>query len=1124
MFRSMWCRFAVLLILLLWPFAFTQAEVTENGLVYGFSSGNVKITGYTGDEEELIIPAQIEGLPVVEVVLAYHDGTQWVPNFTTKKVVLPETVKVLGACSFYQYYELAEIEGLEHVQVLAGSNFEDTSVTELIFSERLDRMENFAIGSCAKLKKIRIPDDVVLNVDFSYGNFHRYNFALEKIELIETGNPPTLTLDGPVLYTADMKTLVAHPAADSNCSYRIPEGVEELACFAFSLIGGYRTEGLQDVVIPRSMKKVYTNSFFSPDNGEMVMPYMHVYSDSPLRGYAESMGYLYRLRDDGTVTVSDRVQQIVDSVVTSGMTDYEKAYRLNRWLVENCKYDDSFSNHTAFYLLMYGTGVCQSYMLTYEMLLDQVGIPNYQYIVWIGGGHGFNAVRIDGEWCYVDTTWNAADHDLYFGMNADIVAGVYGVSNSFDQYADGQNTGYKNYSLYRQGVYTEFFREASEYLQSLLDQGEKKITITEQTLNDQLLSYPVAGSAGLNIDMALLAAYWRDCSFACTEPIHIKFNVNNQAIAVHVGEDVSDYDYSLYEDGICIDAYTGTDERINIPSEIDGLPVLAIGDTAFRERTDITEVVIPENVEVIGVRAFQGCTALSKVSLPNSLKTIKEIAFAECSALKEISLPEGLTRIEHQVFQECSALTSIRLPDRLEFIGGSLFYACSSLKDVGLPSNLTMVPGYMFGRCTSLQELELPDGVNRIEEGAFSDCCFATIALPPALEYIGQYAFLNSAIETLVLPASMKEIGYGAFNGSQIKNIVLNEGLETIGEEAFYNSRLESILLPASLTTLGTGCFGDCRDLSDVHVSAGSECFTIHAGILYTEDMSELVFSPVSTSGVVKIPASVTTIRRNAFSYNSQVTEIIFRGDRLTELGESAFSDCSSLERISIPSGVKTLPYSCFLRCTALRELELPDTLTAIETWALHICPNLKQIDLPDGITEIGESVFAGSGITALRLPRGMTAVPDNLLANTCVDTLYVHSGVTYIGLNNLFGYPGTVYGIPGTYAEAYAEEHGYTFVADQSVWHRLVLPSGLLTIDEEAFMNTQVDMVVIPDGCTAIGARAFAVCENLRYAHVPATITAIGEGAFDGDVTLVVSKDSYAARWAEEHGIRTEY
>ena len=60
-------------------------------------------------------------------------------------------------------------------------------------------------------------------------------------------------------------------------------------------------------------------------------------------------------------------------------------------------------------------------------------------------------------------------------------------------------------------------------------------------------------------------------------------------------------------------------------------------------------------------------------------------------------------------------------------------------------------------------------------------------------------------------------------------------------------------------------------------------------------------------------------------------------------------------------------------------------------------------------------------------------------------------------------------------------------------------LPAQLKEIDEEAFMNLPCEGVIVPDGCTSIGSKAFAGCDRLIYVKIPASVKYIAKDAFEG-------------------------
>jgi len=84
------------------------------------------------------------------------------------------------------------------------------------------------------------------------------------------------------------------------------------------------------------------------------------------------------------------------------------------------------------------------------------------------------------------------------------------------------------------------------------------------------------------------------------------------------------------------------------------------------------------------------------------------------------------------------------------------------------------------------------------------------------------------------------------------------------------------------------------------------------------------------------------------------------------------------------------------------------------------------------------------------------------------------------------------------------------------------VLPTSLVMIEDEAFVATAAQTVLLTDSLSEIGDRAFADSPSLKIVIIPGSVVYIGEHAFDGisDLTIRGEKGSYAAKWAQEHNI----
>lgn len=139
-----------------------------------------------------------------------------------------------------------------------------------------------------------------------------------------------------------------------------------------------------------------------------------------------------------------------------------------------------------------------------------------------------------------------------------------------------------------------------------------------------------------------------------------------------------DFEYIKIDSGIRIASYLyhssiGFDQRVNVPYNIDGLPVVEIGKNSFRNSATLKEIHLPYSIQVIGYRAFVGCSRLRKIHLPDSLQSIGKEAFKNCSCLREIHLPDSLQSIGEEAFEGCNSLKEIHLPDSVQTIGKKAF-------------------------------------------------------------------------------------------------------------------------------------------------------------------------------------------------------------------------------------------------------------------------------------------------------------------------------------------------------------------------------------------------------------------------------------------------------------------
>lgn len=230
---------------------------------------------------------------------------------------------------------------------------------------------------------------------------------------------------------------------------------------------------------------------------------------------------------------------------------------------------------------------------------------------------------------------------------------------------------------------------------------------------------------------------------------------------------------------------------LTIPSEIDGMTVVEIGDSAFENDEKLLYLELPSTPIKLGKRFCSGCTSLVSVNLAGSVSSLPLGAFEECRNLAMIEGMSAVTEIGDQVFAGCTALAYIKIPGSLTSLGNETFRGCTSLSSITLPETLSSIgesifwgcenlvkvtwgassiPKYTFLNCTALTEISIGDNVEAIGEEAFRGCrALYTVSFGKELSTIGAYAF--HACD------SLSEI---TFSGDKDK-LTVGEGNESLG-------------------------------------------------------------------------------------------------------------------------------------------------------------------------------------------------------------------------------------------------------------------------------------------------------------------------------------------------------
>ena len=448
-------------------------------------------------------------------------------------------------------------------------------------------------------------------------------------------------------------------------------------------------------------------------------------------------------------------------------------------------------------------------------------------------------------------------------------------------------------------------------------------------------------------------------------PSSISFNVNEEGVLTSV-EGISEIN-----------------NEVVIPSRVNDIDVIEIGDKVFADNLFIKKLVIPESVKSLGNKMCYGAKNLEEVVLPNNITVIPDYAFENCSsltniniptslvqiranafsqtALKEFIAPESLKEIWLYAFKDAKELTNVELKNVTE-IGDMVFENCEKLESIVIPETLEEIGASVFGGCSSLQDIDLPNKPLALDHNTFYGSAYYEDKSnwENGVLYVDNYLLAINSDFLNLSEYEVKEgtiaIAINAFlnNAQNLTKITLPEGLKLIGDKAFsglYN--LESINIPSSVDTIGynafasTGIYKNSTNWSDnglyidgwlvnVQNTKISE-FEVKEGTIGVSNGSDVSFIPSRARKITKLtlPSTLRYIGKNSFKQLTLIKEISLGGS-LEFIKEGAFAACSSLEKVNLDE------------CT---------NLALIGDQAFSQA-KISEITIPESVLEMGELVF----------------------------------------------------------------------------------------------------------------------------------------------------------------------
>jgi len=495
--------------------------------------------------------------------------------------------------------------------------------------------------------------------------------------------------------------------------------------------------------------------------------------------------------------------------------------------------------------------------------------------------------------------------------------------------------------------------------------------------------------------------------------------------------------YTVADDEVTITGFAddftpGSNYALVIPDVIDGKPVVAVGASAFIDKTNFTTLTIGKNVKTIGNEAFRKALTMTSVTFaPDGvLETLGESAFRGCAELTAFVMPNTVTTIGKYVLQANAKLASVILSNQLTTLSAQALCNCPMLKTVDIPESITKIESGAFRNNGGLEEITIPSTVTSVSSDAFNGCSNLKTVIWNSATVPENIFKDKTSLQTVTLGEGVKTIGSSAFkNCTGLTDLSIANTVKTINASAFCGcTALGSVTIPALVSKLPDEVFKGCTSLASVSFAEGSQLTQMTAG----------VFSGCSMLNNFTIPATVNYIGSDCFYQCSQLKSIVIPSS-VTYLGGNAFKECTALESVTFGQDIQleNIPAGCFRECSSLVGVDIPASVKRIEgdtsngafqlsgiqyvnfaencivehlgTSAFRGCHGLTEFVMPNSVKEVGEMVLqANSQLASVTISNSLKVINNQMLCNCPLLThITIPSSVTTINYQAFWGCTG---------------------------------------------------------------------------------------------------------------------